>query len=495
MGDNKQKIMRFANGLSMTVTWIMVVLISILMTISFMIGRLNKGISISIIVVIILMHICSTIIYIRDKSSNYIKYTTFATVFLPVCGALMGTDELVVITCLFCAIITYVSYADKKLVVSFMTMGAILEIIKIIYDIYTGNLSEFMSYILMVATTIVFYIVVYFIVNLNCLYIKKVDDNLSEILEAKEKQEKTTNKILESSNIVVENSSKINNIINEIAQSSRLVSIAIEEIAQGTGGVAGDIESQSENIIKIQKEIEESVKACEDMNNASIITSNVVEKGSDIVNKLFDESRVVTDNTNEVYKLVNEFREESNEIANITSTITAIANQTNLLALNASIEAARAGELGKGFSVVAEEVGNLAYQSKEATKNINIIIKRLQDKSNKSTKMVEVLRESNSVQNLLVEDTKTIFEDININVNSIIDKNNFVKDSVNEVMISNEVISKAITNISTVSEETMANTEQTFAMSNEHIEQAKKGEAIISELVAAINELKDIDNE
>ena len=109
--------------------------------------------------------------------------------------------------------------------------------------------------------------------------------------------------------------------------------------------------------------------------------------------------------------------------------------------------------------------------------------------------MVEVLRESNSVQNLLVEDTKTIFEDININVNSIIDKNNFVKDSVNEVMISNEVISKAITNISTVSEETMANTEQTFAMSNEHIEQAKKGELIISELVAAINELKDIDNE
>ena len=41
----------------------------------------------------------------------------------------------------------------------------------------------------------------------------------------------------------------------------------------------------------------------------------------------------------------------------------------------------------------------------------------------------------------------------------------------------------------------MANTEQTFAMSNEHIEQAKKGEAIISELVEAINELRDIDNE
>ncbi|WP_428885628.1 methyl-accepting chemotaxis protein [Enterobacter roggenkampii] len=62
------------------------------------------------------------------------------------------------------------------------------------------------------------------------------------------------------------------------------------------------------------------------------------------------------------------------QMTEIISLIDGIAFQTNILALNAAVEAARAGDHGKGFSVVAEEVRNLAHRSAEAAKNIKALI-------------------------------------------------------------------------------------------------------------------------
>ena len=73
--------------------------------------------------------------------------------------------------------------------------------------------------------------------------------------------------------------------------------------------------------------------------------------------------------------------DSSNEIGNVLRLITAIADQTNLLALNATIEAARAGEAGRGFSVVAGEVKELAQQTSRATEEISRRIDAIQSDS------------------------------------------------------------------------------------------------------------------
>lgn len=84
------------------------------------------------------------------------------------------------------------------------------------------------------------------------------------------------------------------------------------------------------------------------------------------------------------------------EVSEFAATIGKITSQTNLLALNASIEAARAGEMGKGFSVVADEVRVLADNSKEASEsvkdiinNISTLLTRVQEANQRNVEYVE----------------------------------------------------------------------------------------------------------
>ena len=76
--------------------------------------------------------------------------------------------------------------------------------------------------------------------------------------------------------------------------------------------------------------------------------------------------------SNNAAQSIRELCEASSRIEQVVRTIGQVASQTRMLALNASIEAARAGELGRGFSVVASEVKELAHQTANATAQAQI---------------------------------------------------------------------------------------------------------------------------
>ncbi|HEX7654381.1 MAG TPA: methyl-accepting chemotaxis protein [Verrucomicrobiae bacterium] len=80
-------------------------------------------------------------------------------------------------------------------------------------------------------------------------------------------------------------------------------------------------------------------------------------------------------------------QDSSHEIFKIIRTIDEIAFQTNILALNAAVEAARAGEAGMGFSVVADEVRNLAQRCATAAKETEAKIKKAMDDTARGAKL------------------------------------------------------------------------------------------------------------
>lgn len=110
------------------------------------------------------------------------------------------------------------------------------------------------------------------------------------------------------------------------------------------------------------------------MDNVIQSTNNGIEASKLIEDKILSLKSTSQKTTDEIEKL----NRSSKEIEDIVTTIRGIADETNLLALNASIEAARAGESGRGFSVVAQEVGKLAEQSRNSTARIDSLIKEIQ---------------------------------------------------------------------------------------------------------------------
>lgn len=155
--------------------------------------------------------------------------------------------------------------------------------------------------------------------------------------------------------------SRVSSGLNETAIAAKTCSAELLDAAHLT---ANATQTLSHSIHNMADTIAVSVTASDRALDESITGKNVIEKNrSDI---LLLEAQIEKSTTT-----INKLSDETQAVGKVIGIIYAIAQQTNLLALNAAIEAARAGESGRGFSVVADEVRNLASRTAEATKTIS----------------------------------------------------------------------------------------------------------------------------
>src|SRR5690554_1309417 len=168
----------------------------------------------------------------------------------------------------------------------------------------------------------------------------------------------------------------------ETQQTALHLAEASEHQAQEIAGASAAVNEMAVTIDQVSANASESAAVAE---RAVSIASN----GAKVVQNTIHGMDTIREQIQDTSKRIKRLGESSQEIGDIVSLINDIADQTNILALNAAIQASMAGDAGRGFAVVADEVQRLAERSAAATKQIEALVKTIQNDTNEAVISME----------------------------------------------------------------------------------------------------------
>ncbi|KAB8330837.1 GAF domain-containing protein [Scytonema tolypothrichoides VB-61278] len=189
--------------------------------------------------------------------------------------------------------------------------------------------------------------------------------------------------------------------------SAAMGQLAIEALKQ-----AEEISQSLDAIDQMRESIKTVAKTAQQAAEVSRTAYQAAKTGDVAIDLTVENILKLRDTMGETGKKVKRLGESSQQISRMVALINQIAMQTNLLAINTGIEAAHAGEDAQGFAVIAEEVGLLAAQSKEATSEIQEIVTNIQLEIREVVKAMELGTTQVVEGTTLVQNTKDQLNDI-----------------------------------------------------------------------------------
>jgi methyl-accepting chemotaxis protein len=290
---------------------------------------------------------------------------------------------------------------------------------------------------------------------------------------------------------VLDTASELSSASKKTAVSASEIAVATEEIAGGASSLATEAERGNELTDNISRQMESVVAANEQMGDSARHVEKSSETGTQHLNQLMTKTQKTEEMIGALVNKVDSLKESTSSVLKVLDVMQNITKQTNILSLNATIEAARAGTAGRGFMVVANEVRQLAEQSRQSIDMVGDITDKIMTEMNETVDQLSAAYPLFKEQMDAVKDTNVIFASVQQQMGAFVESLSMVTGSIGDLNKSQGTLSEAMSNVSAVAEESSATSQEVASLSSEQQNISNQLVNLSAKLENVSTELKD----
>lgn len=382
--------------------------------------------------------------YTFDGTTKYSAYYISPTKdFVLVVSAdkkdIMHGINMLAANCVVCELILATIFGALTFFYAKKVSNPLEQIASAMHELSTGNLS--------LNTT----------VNSHIKETKQLVDSFTTLKNALQSSIGT---IVSSSNKLTDSIDNVNAKTISNADNVSQIAETVNEIARTAEEVASSAQTLAEHTVVFEKKMETMTNSANDLNMSSenIKTANASTK--EVIDNVVCSAEQSSQSVKNIIDNIHDTNDAIQKIVNLTDVINDIATQTKILSLNASIEAARAGDAGKGFSVVAESIRNLAESTNENAKSIRQVIDEIVELSKKTVDGVQLVKESVETEQKALSRTVESSENLSSAVEKSFENIQILLNEINTLDLVKAELINSTSNLSAVSEELGASSEE-----------------------------------